>query len=133
MNSVMPSTCARAGCSRRRTSLALIFRSASGLRLMRIRPLFNVVLMPSTPMKDVRLSTAGSWRMTSASACCRAAIAVKEMFSLASEMPWITPVSCTGKNPLGTMRYSRIVAPSVSTATTSVAPWRLSTHPRVRA
>jgi hypothetical protein len=27
----------------------------------------------------------------------------KEMFWAACEMPWMTPVSCTGKNPLGTM------------------------------
>ena len=27
----------------------------------------------------------------------------------ATEMPWITPVSCTGKNPFGTMMYSNTV------------------------
>ena len=41
-----------------------ILRSASGLRLMRMRPLFRVVLMPSAPMNEDRLSTAGSLRMT---------------------------------------------------------------------
>ena len=41
-------------------------------------------------------------RMTCASACCRSAIAGKEMVCGASEMPRITPVSCTGKKPLGT-------------------------------
>ena len=32
-----------------------------------MRPLLGVVLVPSTPMNDDRLSTAGSFRMTSAS------------------------------------------------------------------
>jgi tetratricopeptide (TPR) repeat protein len=55
-----------------------------------------------TPMKDDRLSTAGSRSRTAASACWRSAIAAKEMDCGASEMPRITPVSWTGKNPLGT-------------------------------
>ena len=37
-----------------------MWRSSSGFRLMEIRPLFSVVLMPSAPMNDERLSTAGS-------------------------------------------------------------------------
>ena len=36
-----------------------------------------------------------------ASACWRSAIAANEIVCGASEMPWITPVSCTGKNPFG--------------------------------
>ena len=40
-----------------------------------------------------------------ASSCCRVAIAGNEIVCGASEMPRITPVSCTGKNPLGTMMY----------------------------
>ena len=35
-------------------------RSFSGFRLMDIRPLFSVVLVPSAPIKEERLSTAGS-------------------------------------------------------------------------
>ncbi len=68
-----------------------------------MRPLLSVALMPSAPMNDDRLSTAGSFKITCASACCRSAMAVNEIFCAASEMPWITPVSCTGKNPFGTM------------------------------
>ena len=83
--------------------VASSLRSSNGLRLMRMRPLLSVVLMPSTPMNEERLSTAGSWRMTSARACCRAAMAAKETVCGAAEMPWMTPVSWTGKNPLGTM------------------------------
>jgi hypothetical protein len=41
------------------TSLALILRSSSGLRLIWMRPLLSVVLVPSTPMNDERLSTPG--------------------------------------------------------------------------
>ncbi len=69
-----------------------------------MRPLFCVVLTPSTPMNEERLSTAGSFRITLASACCFSAIAGNEMFCDASEIPWITPVSCTGKKPFGTTR-----------------------------
>ena len=38
-------------------------RSLTGFRLMEMRPLFRVVLMPSAPMNEDRLSTAGSCRM----------------------------------------------------------------------
>ena len=40
-----------------------MWRSSSGLRLMEMRPLLSVVLMPSAPMNEERLSTAGSSRM----------------------------------------------------------------------
>ena len=74
-------------CSRRMTSEALIPRTSSGFKLMEMRPLFKVVLVPSAPMKDERLSTAGSRRITLASSCCCSAIAVNEMVSGACEMP----------------------------------------------
>ena len=41
------------------TSAALILRCWIGLRLMEMRPLFRVVLVPSAPMNEDRLSTAG--------------------------------------------------------------------------
>ncbi len=82
-------------------SLAEILRSSSGFRLIWMRPLLSVVFVPSTPMNDDRLSTAGSFRITRASACCRSAIAAKDTVCGASEMPRITPVSCTGKKPFG--------------------------------
>ena len=53
-------------------------------------------------MNDERLSTAGSFRMMALSCCCLWAIRGNEMDSVASEMPWMMPVSCTGKKPLGT-------------------------------
>ena len=42
-----------------------------------MRPLLRVVLVPSTPMKEDRLSTAGSCRMTLASSCWRSRHAVE--------------------------------------------------------
>ncbi len=66
-----------------------------------MRPELRVVLVPSTPMKELRLATAGSLRITSARACWPLAMALKEADWGASEMPRITPVSCTGKKPLG--------------------------------
>ena len=63
MNRVIPGTRASSGCKRRMTSLALILRSSSGFRLIRMRPLFSVVLVPSIPINEDRLSTAGSFKM----------------------------------------------------------------------
>ena len=45
------------------TSLASIFRSSSGFKLIWMRPLLSVVFVPSMPMNDDRLSTAGSFRI----------------------------------------------------------------------
>ena len=83
------------------TSVALILRCFSGFRLIWMRPLFSVVLVPSTPMNDDRLSTAGSLRIPCRELLlplghCREGDAL-----VASETPWITPVSCTGKKPFG--------------------------------
>ena len=44
-----------------------------------MRPLLSVTLVPSTPMKDDRLSTAGSCKITLARDCCRSAIAENEI------------------------------------------------------
>ena len=39
--------------------------------------------------------------MAAANACCRSAIAANETEGEATEIPWISPVSCTGKKPFG--------------------------------
>ena len=78
-----------------------MWRSSSGLRLMEMRPLFRVVLMPSAPMKEDRLSTAGSCRMMLRQFLLLLGHRGERDGLRACEMPWITPVSCTGKNPLG--------------------------------
>ncbi len=87
---------------RRMTSVADSRRSASGFRFTRMRPLFSVTFVPSIPMNDDKLSTAGSSRMTRASARWRSAMAGNEIDCGASEMPRTAPVSSTGKNPFGT-------------------------------
>jgi hypothetical protein len=53
-------TCRELGLQARMTSWPLILRFSSGLRLIWMRPLLSVVLVPSTPMNEERLSTAGS-------------------------------------------------------------------------
>ena len=87
MYSLMPTTSAVSDSRRRMISLAVAWRAACGLRLMSRRPLFNVELVPSTPMKELNDATSGSVRIAAASACCRSAIALYEMFCAASEMP----------------------------------------------
>ena len=81
-----------------------MLRSSFGFSLISMRPLLRVVLVPSTPMKEDRLSTAGSSSTIPARVCWRSAMAGKEMSWGASEMAWISPVSCTGKKPLGMNR-----------------------------
>ena len=51
----------------------------------------------------------------------------------ASEMPWMTPVSCTGKKPLGMTMYSTTVSTNVATATSRVTAWRSSTQSSITA
>ena len=104
-------------------SEALMPRSSSGFRLICMRPVFTVAFVPSIPIKDERLSTLGSRRITRASACCRSAMAAKDMVCRDSEIPRIMPVSCTGKNPLGITIYSHNVATSVPTVTNNVNVW----------
>jgi hypothetical protein len=104
-------------------SVASAFRSSRGLRLICKRPLLGVMFTPSTPMKDDRLATSSSFRISRARARWRSARARNDTDSGASEMPRITPVSCTGKKPLGATMYRRIVSTSVATVTSSVAVW----------
>ena len=59
------------------------------------------MLVPSTPMNDDRLTTSGSVRTASASACWRSDIALNEMSCGALVMPRMAPVSCIGKEALG--------------------------------
>ena len=52
-------------------------RCSSGFRLIWMRPLLSVVLVPSAPMNEEMLSTAGSARITFASSCCILVIGFK--------------------------------------------------------
>ena len=124
MNSWIPSTfLSSSGSSLRITSAALRSRWSSGFKLIDSLPLLVVVFVPSAPMNDDRLSTAGSAKITSASSCCFSAIAFDPIVCGACEIPWITPVSCTGKNPLGISMYRKTVSRSVPSATHIVAVW----------
>ncbi len=121
----MPSTEESLLCRRRITSVAETLRTSSGLRVIWMRPELSVVLVPSTPMKEEMLSTAGSASTTSTSFCCNAAMAGKLTVCGASLMPRITPVSCTGKKPLGMTMNKSTVATKVEMVTSSVAKrWR---------
>ena len=82
---------------------ALILRSPTGFKLIDILPLFKVVLVPSAPINDETLSTAGSARTALVISSCLSAMAFAPIAGGACEMPWMTPVSCIGKNPLGMM------------------------------
>ena len=118
--------------SLRITSDALSLRWSSGFRLIDMRPLLVVVFVPSAPINDERLSTAGSSRITFASSCCFTAMAFELIVAGACDMPWMTPVSCTGKKPFGIMTYRKIVSSSVVAATNSITVWYPRTNFSVR-
>ena len=50
-------------------------------------------------------------------------MAANEISCVASEMPWMALVSCTGKKPLGITMYITTVIARVSTATSKVSAW----------
>ena len=77
MNNLMPCTSATAVCKRAITSSARS-RSANGFKLIKKRPVLSVALLPSTPMKEDKLSTAGSCKITRPKACWRSAMAAKD-------------------------------------------------------
>ena len=70
--------------------------------------------------------------MTYASACCLSAIAGKEIFCAASEMAWITPVSCTGKKSLGHEDIEHHGQDKGRQCDEECGLWRLRTHCSVR-
>ena len=90
--------------SRAITACTSLSRSSCGLRLSSIRPVLRAGLLPSTPMKDDRLATSGSASRCLATCTCRRLIAWKETVPGACVTTWMTPLSCTGKKPLGTQR-----------------------------
>ena len=65
----MPGTCEVVSERRWMISLALWLRWANGLSVICMRPVLSVGLAPSTPMKEARWSTSGSFNIASASAC----------------------------------------------------------------
>ncbi|CAM3583376.1 hypothetical protein DETS111669_16960 [Delftia tsuruhatensis] len=127
----MPGICS-ASSDRRRSTAGTPSRWPWGLRSISSRPVFSVVLLPSTPMKDEMLCTAGSLSSSSARACWRSAMAANEMDWSASVVAWMVPVSWSGKKPLGTAKYSSTVTASVARKTIHVRPRRSSTQVRMR-
>ncbi len=99
----MPSSFATRSLSRAIT-VATLSRVPKGFNAINTRPALSVMLAPSTPMKDDTLSTAGSSRSTCASSRLRSDIDRNDAVCGPSEMPWMRPVSCSGKKPLGISR-----------------------------
>ncbi|GCE79714.1 hypothetical protein MSKU3_1189 [Komagataeibacter oboediens] len=114
------------------TSCAVEVRLSTGLRLIRKRPWFSVTFCPSTPTKEDRLATSASCRIRSASSCWWRFIAVNDVDCAMTEIPWITPVSCTGKNPLGMTTASTPVSTRVTPNMPSVSRWWRSTTSSAR-
>ncbi len=99
-------------------------RSACGLSSISRRPVLRVGLVPSTPMKDDSEATSSSSRIAVASACWRSAMAWNDTCAGASLMPWISPASCEGKKPLGTITYISAVSARVATTRPSISGCR---------
>ena len=75
-----------------------------GFNAINSRPELSVMFCPSTPMNVETLSTAGSSRIACASSRLLSLIATKDTDCGPSEMPWMSPVSCSGKKPFGITR-----------------------------
>ena len=63
---------------------------------------------------------------------CRAIILGKDTSGAASVTPRTRPVSCTGKNPFGTLMARTTVRATVAMVTASVRPWCRRTQSSVR-
>ena len=98
-----------------------------GTKFNVMRPVFNVVFGPSTPMKELRLCTAGSLSNTAAKACCFSDMAANDVACVASVMTCTAPVSCNGKKPLGMAKYAATVATTVKPNTAKVCQGRFNT------
>ncbi|MNY48703.1 hypothetical protein D3C86_1840560 [compost metagenome] len=85
--SFTPGNCALCCCRRVMMAGIRSLRSLKGLRLICNRPLLSVALLPSTPTNDVRLSTAGSLRISAATCCWRSAILLNDTDCGASSVP----------------------------------------------
>ena len=124
----MPGRLSARSMRRRAMTGARWSRSSSGLRSMVRREVARLGLMPSTPTKNATRATAGSASSTSESSFCRRAMAAKDVSCGNSAMPWMTPVSCVGKKPLGTRAYMATLSSRVPTATARVRRWWASTQ-----
>ena len=72
-------------------------RSASGFRLMNMRPWLTEAFNPDAPTEEPTPATAGSASTISSARCCSFAMASKETSAEAWVEPKIRPVSSCGK------------------------------------
>ena len=84
------------------TAVTLDLRWSRGFRVILRWPALGVMLMALTPTTDTTPVTSGSVRMASAAASCRRTISLKETSGPASSTAVTSPVSCSGRKPLGT-------------------------------
>ena len=91
-----------------------------------------LLLLASTPTTAFTVCTAGSASTTRAAACCSSAMRSNDTSGDACTRPCSCPVLCVGNSDLGIAQYSTAVSTSVASATSSVKPWRASTHCRPR-
>ena len=91
-----------------------------------------VVLVPSAPMNDERLSTAGSARITLASSCCFCAMAFEpdRLRRLRDALDDARVLH--REEALGDDDVQKMVSTSVATATSSVMVWYRRTNFSVR-
>ena len=128
----MPLTWSLSRVRRSTTTGSAASRWSLGTNCKVMRPVLRLVLVPSTPMNEVRLCTAGSRSNTSARACWRCAMASNEVDWVASVMTCKLPVSCKGKKPLGTHRYKATVLAKLKPNSAHTRPGLSSTRPRLR-
>ena len=99
-----------------------------------MRPLFSVVLVPSAPMNDEMLSTAGSASKHLHQFLLLLASSMRTRWTAdACEMPWMMPGVLRGEKALGNGDVKHAPsAPASPRATSSVIVWKPSTNFSVR-
>ena len=83
--------------------VAFSARLSRGFSAMSRRPVFTVALIVPEPTTEVTLATSGSRCTISEITRWRSFIALNEMDCAESVTPTISPVSCCGSRPFGTM------------------------------
>ncbi len=89
-------------------------RSARGLSCTNMRPWLIEADPPAAPMEETTVSTCGDAPMISATRPCNRAIASMEVPRGPSVPTLSSPVSSTGKKPLGSATASHAAPPSES-------------------
>ena len=130
-NAVMPGMPAIACCSRAITTAAES-RWRTGFSAIDSRPVLGVALIVPAPTNETTPVTAGSRRTISATCVCSVARRGIDTLCPASVTAMISPVSCCGRNPLGTIMYRPMVPTSVLAATSSISRWRPNVQSRLR-